>query len=216
MMRNQLPPDHSPDLFKSAWLNRLTRTHIAFPVSIFFCYAAGLLYYTAIYTELSLQTTIILFLLGLLFFTFAEYTIHRWVYHPSENASEGYRNFTYKVHGVHHDYPRDKQRLAMPPWLSLLVATVLLLIFRFVLGVSGFTFAAGFLVGYALYLLVHYTVHAFPPPRNRFRVLWDNHAIHHHVNEDILFGVSSPLWDYVFGTLPAENSKRNVQVRGGD
>lgn len=194
--------EHSPDLFKSPFLNRLTRTHIAIPVTIFFLYAAGLLYYTHTTTELGWGLVVVLFLSGTLLFTFAEYAIHRWVYHPPDNASAGYRNFTYKIHGVHHDHPKDKQRLAMPPILSVVIGTLLLVIFRVIMHQYAFAFTAGFLAGYALYMLIHYVIHMYRAPHNIFKALWVNHAIHHYSEDEILFGVSSPLWDYVFGTLP--------------
>lgn len=206
-------PDQSPDLFKNPFLNKLTRTHIAMPITIFFLYAGGLLFYTVDKIHLPPVTIVGLFFTGLLLFTFAEYAVHRWAYHPPEGASQGFVDFTYKMHGIHHDYPKDKQRLAMPPWLSVLVATTLLFLFKFLLGRYGFSLLAGFLTGYASYLLVHYVVHMFPMPKNRLRALWVNHAIHHYSEDEILFGVSSPLWDYVFGTLPKKDWKEGVTVK---
>jgi sterol desaturase/sphingolipid hydroxylase (fatty acid hydroxylase superfamily) len=64
-----------------------------------------------------------------------------------------------------------------------------------------FSFLPGFLTGYAFYLSIHYMVHAFPPPKNFFKVLWVNHSIHHYKEGEYVFGVSSPLWDYVYGTM---------------
>lgn len=205
--------EQSPDIFEQSWLNKLTRTHIAFPVGIFLIYAIGLLYFASVNTQLSFAALVALFFGGLLFFTFAEYSIHRWIYHPPENASDGFVNFTYKVHGIHHDYPKDKQRLAMPPWLSALVATVLLLLFKLIMGQFSFAFLAGFFAGYALYLMIHYTVHIFPMPKNRFRVLWINHAIHHYSEDEVMFGVSNPLWDYIFGTFPSKEVKKKILVK---
>ena len=65
-----------------------------------------------------------------------------------------------------------------------------------------FAFLPGFLVGYASYLFVHYIVHAYAPPKNFFKALWVNHSIHHYKDNTVVFGVSSPLWDYVFRTMP--------------
>jgi sterol desaturase/sphingolipid hydroxylase (fatty acid hydroxylase superfamily) len=44
-------------------------------------------------------------------------------------------------------------------------------------------------------------VHAYPAPKNFFKVLWINHAVHHYKDGEVVFGVSSPLWDYIFGTM---------------
>ncbi|MFN7119579.1 MAG: sterol desaturase family protein [Saprospiraceae bacterium] len=203
----------SVPLFQNKWLDKLTRSHIAIPVSLFFLYAIGLLYYTKIATELSNTQVIGLFFCGTVFLTFVEYMVHRFAYHPGEHATESRQKFCYTVHGVHHDYPKDKQRLAMPPAASVLVATVLLIIFRVILGNYAFAFLAGFMVGYALYLLVHYSVHIFRMPKNFLKALWINHSIHHYSPEEVMFGVSSPLWDYVFGTLPKKARKKSVEVK---
>jgi sterol desaturase/sphingolipid hydroxylase (fatty acid hydroxylase superfamily) len=64
-----------------------------------------------------------------------------------------------------------------------------------------FAFLPGFLVGYASYLGVHYMVHAYQPPKNFLKTLWINHSIHHYKDGEIVFGVSSPLWDYIYGTM---------------
>jgi len=111
------------------------------------------------------------------------------------------------MHGVHHHHPKDKDRIAMPPLLSITLATVLLIVFRFLLGDYAFSFTAGFLVGYGSYLLVHYLVHIHRPPKNVFRQLWINHSVHHYRDGEIIFGVSSPLWDYIYGTMNRKGEK---------
>ncbi len=201
-------------MFENKFLNRLTQTHIATPIVIFFVYAIGLLWYTAVKTDLTFLTVAFVFLAGTLGFTFMEYVVHRWVYHPPHGASEEYKEMTYNMHGFHHDYPKDKKRLAMPPILAIIIATSLLFLFELVLGQYSFSYLAGFVVGYAMYLVVHYTVHMYPPPKNFLKALWVNHALHHYSEDDILFGVSQPLWDYVFRTMPksANDKKRGVEI----
>ena len=202
----------APPMFENKLLNRLTQTHIATPIVIFFVYAAALLWHTAVATEVSVLAVVGLFFLGTLGFTFTEYVVHRWVYHPPHGASEGYKEMTYNMHGFHHDYPKDKKRLAMPPILAIVISTVLLLLFRAVLGDYGYAYLAGFVVGYAMYLVVHYTVHMYPPPKNFLKALWVNHAVHHYSKDEVLFGVSQPLWDYVFGTMPKSDRDRKRAV----
>lgn len=198
-------------MFKNRLLNRLTQTHIATPIVIFLVYAVGLLIYTELETALTWPVVVGLFFLGILGFTFTEYVVHRWVYHPPHGASEAYKEATYNMHGFHHDYPKDKRRLAMPPILAVVVSTVLLLLFRLVMGDYAFSYLAGFVVGYAMYLVVHYMVHMYPPPKNFLKALWVNHALHHYSEDDVLFGVSQPLWDYVFGTMhKSERDKRQA------
>ncbi|HMQ50389.1 MAG TPA: sterol desaturase family protein [Saprospiraceae bacterium] len=205
--------DVTPQLFKSKLIDKLARTHIAIPVSMFFLYAAGLIYYTKVATDLSNLQVVSLFFAGWLFFTFVEYMVHKYAYHAKLDANEQQKKISYIMHGAHHDYPKDKQRLALPPLLSVVIGTLLLLIFELVLDIYSFSVLAGFMTGYAFYLLVHYAVHIFRPPNNFLKALWSNHAIHHYYSESLMYGVSSPLWDYILGTYPRRNQKRDVEVK---
>lgn len=63
------------------------------------------------------------------------------------------------------------------------------------------------MLGYAIYLFIHYVVHARKPPKNFLKYLWTHHSLHHYVFEDRAFGVSSPLWDIIFKTMPPKIEK---------
>jgi sterol desaturase/sphingolipid hydroxylase (fatty acid hydroxylase superfamily) len=191
-------------LFENPILEKLTRTHIAIPVSIFILYALGLIVWSVRFTLLPTVTSILLFFVGWIVFTWVEYQVHRHIFHLA-TYTEWRKNLQYVMHGVHHEYPKDKDRLAMPPLLSITIATVLLLLLKLILGDYVFAFLPGFLVGYACYLLIHYLVHVYAPPKNQFKILWRNHSIHHYKDGELLFGVSSPLWDYIYGTTPKQS-----------
>jgi len=200
-------PKHkgSPKLFENPILEKLTHTHISFPLIIFGVISVALIYYGLIEKGFEAPIMIGLFATGLFFFTFVEYIMHRYLYHIPA-TSEKKKKISYTMHGVHHDYPKDKSRLAMPPVLSLIIVTVLFIIYRAVLGDYVFGFLAGFLIGYAAYLAVHYSVHAFKVPNNFLKVLWQHHSIHHYRESDRAFGVSSPLWDIIFRTMPRKTT----------
>lgn len=187
-------------LFKNPVLEKLSRTHIAVPLTIFLLYSAGLLYWSITHTSLSAVLTTSLFFVGAIAFTWIEYMTHRYIFHM-KTFNNWREKFQYTVHGVHHEFPKDKTRLAMPPLLSVTISTLLLLIFRLVLGDLVFAFLPGFLVGYAFYLAVHYMVHVYQPPKNFLKILWINHAVHHYKHGEFVFGVSSPVWDYIYGTM---------------
>ncbi|HMJ71591.1 MAG TPA: sterol desaturase family protein [Cyclobacteriaceae bacterium] len=193
-------------LFNNPILERLTRSHISVPVSLFGLYAVALLFWSAANTALSIGLTVGLFFLGWVVYSWIEYLVHRFLFHIP-TTTEARTKFQYTMHGVHHHHPKDKDRIAMPPLLSITVATVLLIVFRFILGDYAFSFTAGFLVGYGSYLLVHYLVHIHQPPKNMFRQLWINHSIHHYRDGEIIFGVSSPMWDYIYGTMERRTQK---------
>jgi sterol desaturase/sphingolipid hydroxylase (fatty acid hydroxylase superfamily) len=201
----------SKQLFKNPVLERLSRTHISVPLTIFFTYASALLYWSITHTSLSTGLTVAMFFTGVVSFTLVEYLTHRYIFHmKTYNAWR--EKFQYTIHGVHHEFPKDKERLAMPPLLSVTIATVLLLLFRLVLGDMTFSFLPGFLVGYAYYLSVHYVVHVYQPPKNFLKLLWVNHAVHHYKHGEYIFGVSSPLWDYVFGTMREKGEANGSQT----
>jgi sterol desaturase/sphingolipid hydroxylase (fatty acid hydroxylase superfamily) len=190
----------SKQLFKNPILEKLSRTHISVPLVIFFSYSGGLLYWSITHTTLSAFATTGLFFVGLITFTWVEYLAHRYVFHMA-TYTKWREKFQYTVHGVHHEFPKDKDRLAMPPLLSITISTILLLLFRLIIGDYVFAFLPGFLTGYAAYLSVHYMVHAYQPPKNFLKFLWINHGTHHYKNGEMVFGVSSPLWDYIYGTM---------------
>jgi 4-hydroxysphinganine ceramide fatty acyl 2-hydroxylase len=188
-------------IFNNPFLEKLTRTHAAVPISLFLLISAGLVWYGLAASLLTGVQVAGLYALGLFVFTFVEYIVHRKLFHivPDTPAKA---TFQYRAHGVHHEFPKDKTRLAMPPVLSLSITAVLFALHYLVMGHYTFGYLPGFLSGYALYLLVHYVVHAYRPPQNLFKTLWVHHGIHHYKNHDVAFGVSSPLWDWVFGTMP--------------
>ncbi len=191
----------SGKLFNNVFLEKLTKTHIAVPISILVLYSGILFYWSIVVTHLPWHIAALLFFAGMLVFTWVEYNAHRYIFHMS-TFTQLRQKIQYTIHGVHHEFPKDKDRLAMPPILSVTISTALLLILKLFMGGFVFAFLPGFLVGYSAYLGVHYMVHAFPPPRNFFKVLWINHSIHHYKEGELVFGVSSPLWDYIYGTMP--------------
>jgi len=200
-LKNKPHAKGTKELFKNPVLEKLTRTHISIPLILFGTIATALIVYGLDKGYINAVNTPVLFLAGLLSFTLVEYIMHRFVFHLAPK-NEKQEKFAYTVHGVHHDYPKDKDRLAMPPLLSILLSTGFFFLFKLLMGNLAFAFLPGFVVGYASYLWVHYMVHAFQPPKNFFKVLWIHHGIHHYKDPENAFGVSSPFWDVIFGTMP--------------
>ena len=116
------------------------------------------------------------------------------------------QRFVYTMHGVHHEFPRDKERLFMPPVPSLIIASILFSTTYFAIGWNALAFFPGFLFGYLMYGSMHYAIHAFAPPKF-LKALWRNHHLHHYKSPDKGFGVSSVLWDVVFRTVPKKEEE---------
>ncbi|MCH7399957.1 sterol desaturase family protein [Belliella sp. DSM 107340] len=199
-------PDNngSAQMFSNPVLEKISRTHISIPIILFVVISVVSFYYAMTTTNIGLVVGLPVLLAGIIVFTFVEYMMHKHFFHMEPDTPVKDK-LQYTVHGVHHDYPKDKDRLAMPPFVSAFYALVFYVVFSFIMGSYALFFLPGFLFGYAAYLGVHYIVHAYQPPKNFFKILWVNHAVHHYKNPDVAFGVSSPLWDYILGTLPKKD-----------
>jgi sterol desaturase/sphingolipid hydroxylase (fatty acid hydroxylase superfamily) len=187
-------------LFKSPVLEMLTKTH---PLVIWGMYIPILSY--MIYLGISkysftLSGTLLLFLAGVVFWSLFEYVAHRYIFHWDPKTEKA-RKFVYILHGNHHHFPRDRQRLFMPPVPSLLISSTLFAIMWLVMGWNVLAFFPGFVFGYLMYGTMHYAIHAWNPPFKWMKPLWRNHHLHHYKNEHNGYGVSSTLWDHIFGTM---------------
>lgn len=157
-----------------------------------------------------LWNVVALYAAGLIFWTLAEYLLHRYVFHYiSENKI--WMKIHYAMHGYHHEYPKDPERLFMPPlpgWVLSYVFALVFFVLFFLVGQSSISlaFTAGFVNGYLMYTLMHYSIHRVKPPKF-MKGVWKHHTLHHYKHHDLAFGVSSPIWDYVFRTLPPENKQ---------
>ena len=194
-------------LFNNRFFESLTRTHFMVPIALYTISAIVIVNYTFYINMAAPWQMFYLIPLGIFSFSLVEYALHRFAFH-FEAKTEKQQQVKYKIHGVHHEYPRDKDRLAMPPVISICIALVFYGIFKLLLGDLVLYFFPGFLLGYCIYLFIHYSVHRFAPPRNFLKILWTHHALHHYKDENSYFGVSLPLWDYVFGTLPESKQQK--------
>ncbi len=187
-------------VFENDFLEKYSKTNAYVVIIAYVVLSAGIFIYYSFRTAVSIPVQFALLFSGLFVFSFTEYMVHRYLFH-SHNASDK-KNMTYRLHHIHHDHPRDKERLALPLPVGLAVAGVVYLLFWLAMGTYTPFFFPGFLTGYALYLFVHYLIHTRRPPKNLFRVLWKNHSIHHYQDDTKAYGVTSPLWDVIFRTTP--------------
>jgi sterol desaturase/sphingolipid hydroxylase (fatty acid hydroxylase superfamily) len=149
----------------------------------------------------------IAFCVGLVAWTLAEYNVHRFVFHLRPRAPWQER-MVYLAHGIHHHQPHCKTRLVLPPAVSVPMAAIFYgffyLVIAVLLGAEPWLLPvfAGFLTGYIVYDLIHYATHHAPVRSRVWKYLKRHHMYHHFKTPNGRFGVSSPLWDYVYGTLP--------------
>jgi len=198
-------------MFESDFLERFSRIHPAtpfvvwVPVTVFFLVRSVLRYQASdVHHAVGPVAMAAMFLLGMLAWTFAEYILHKFVFHWTNETPAGKR-IHFLLHGVHHEYPSDRDRLVMPLLTSVPLAIVFYSLFTFALGRAiGEPFFAGFVVGYLFYDGTHYYVHHFLPTTRWGKFLRRHHMTHHHADHAGGFGVSTPLWDLAFRTMPAK------------
>lgn len=205
---NHMPVDKSKDpvsirLFKSDFLEFFTHispiTVIALwaPVTVFLLYLAA---QTATPGVIAAA-----FFLGLFLWTLGEYTLHRFLFHYEARSERAKRVF-FLFHGVHHAQPQDKTRLVMPLPVSIPLALMFYGLFYLILVVLLKSpqwvnpLTAGFMLGYLIYDLTHYATHHFPMRSGYAKYIKRYHMAHHYKDPNTRYGVSSPLWDWVFRT----------------
>jgi sterol desaturase/sphingolipid hydroxylase (fatty acid hydroxylase superfamily) len=189
-------------MFENDFLEKFSRIHPATPFVVYVPVILAMLYRTH-GREVPLTSAAGLVLGGILSWTLTEYVLHRYVFHWTKDTPRG-RRIHFLLHGVHHDYPNDADRLVMPLLTSGPLAILFYTTFYFVLGGARLAepFYAGFAMGYLCYDGTHYAVHHFKQTSRIGKFLKRHHMLHHHADHAGGFGVSSPIWDYVFGTMP--------------
>ena len=192
--------DETVRMFESDFMEAFSKVHPSVPVIIYLPVIIYFLYLSIADYGITGINIFYLILLGIIVWSFTEYTLHRFIFHYEPHSRLGER-IHFIFHGVHHDYPNDSKRLVMPPSVSLPLAVLFFLLFKAILGAELVApFFVGFLVGYLFYDMTHYAVHHFRI-RNRFWLALKKHHMKHHFQDATKgFGVSSPTWDKIIGT----------------
>ncbi len=191
----------SPPLFKSRFLDFFSRIHPAVPALIFIPVIVGLVA-LGVDRGAGAGETVLLVAAGLFIWTLSEYWLHRKIFHWEPDHPIG-RRMHFIIHGVHHDHPNDRMRLVMPPGASIPLALLFFGAFWLIFGSpTAYPLFAGFLVGYLVYDYMHYYLHHVVPRSSLGKRLREQHMRHHFQDHRFGYGVSSPLWDVVFRTLP--------------
>ena len=131
------------------------------------------------FSPLGMTSAAALFAGGVVTWTLAEYVVHRFVLH----------DFAPREHGVHHAHPDGP---------VLTIFWQIWACFALVYLIAGGAFLAGVLVAYAWYLFVHHCAHHGP---DKLPLPLLKHHQSHHRFATRNYGVSTTLWDHVFGTM---------------
>jgi sterol desaturase/sphingolipid hydroxylase (fatty acid hydroxylase superfamily) len=192
--------DETARMFKSDFMEALSKVHWTVPLYIYVPVVLACLYYAKFQFSLGWGEIVLYLIAGILVWSFSEYTLHRFVFHFHATSDFGKR-MTFIFHGVHHDYPNDSKRLVMPPSASIPLALLFFFLFLWLLGEVYVTpFFAGFIIGYLFYDITHYAIHHFNMKNKFWLAIKNHHMIHHYKYPNLGYGVSQPAWDYVFRT----------------
>ena len=197
MKRNYISnSEESIKLFQNNILNSLSKVHFTVPLYIYIP-AIGFFCYKAFSLGIQVPAFILCFLAGLFIWSITEYFLHRFVFHY-EPSSEFGKKLHFIFHGVHHDYPRDKKRLVMPPSASIPLAALFFFLFSLLMQQKYlFAFFPGFLLGYLIYDMMHYAMHHHNFKNPILKRIKQHHMLHHYQESTKGYGVSSSLWDIV-------------------
>lgn len=136
--------------------------------------------------------------LGVATWSLAEYLMHRFMGHRWR------KNFF----GVEHTRHHAEGNYFAATWKKLIFAGVMLAVMLVGVGLwLGWPIGAGYSLGftgfYLTYELLHRRAHTHPPTGWYSRWLRRHHFWHHFGDPRSNHGVTSPIWDVVFGTRRA-------------
>jgi sterol desaturase/sphingolipid hydroxylase (fatty acid hydroxylase superfamily) len=141
---------------------------------------------------------VVLPLAGFLLWTLLEYVLHSRFFH---DPPRGFRWMSLS-HGSHHEAPDDPNRIVAHLSFSFPLAVLLFAVLSLVLWSPQWAalVEVGLIAGYLSYEVIHYSIHRVPAVRRLLRPLASHHLHHHYADPSRCFGVTSPLWDWVFRT----------------
>ena len=207
-------------MFRSGFLEAFTKVHPVVPGLLFVPVVLWTFWMSV--QSLGPVLTVTALAGGALFWTFTEYVLHRWLFHIEPKGLLSTLTYVY-LHGIHHHYPDDHYRLVMVPIVSVPLAIGFWFLFGAVLPGAWVPGAfAGFAGGYLAYDYGHWATHHIKIPRSAWakpiaaalKEQRKRHLTHHFGDHTKGYGVSTALWDHVFGTVdPALSGNKPAAPR---
>ena len=115
--------DETVRMFNNNFMEALSRVHPSVPLIIYVPVVTYLLYISVVQDSFTISRIFLLLIAGAFAWTFAEYVLHKYVFHFNAKSEFG-KKIHFMFHGVHHDYPSDSRRLVMPPSVSVPLAVL--------------------------------------------------------------------------------------------
>jgi sterol desaturase/sphingolipid hydroxylase (fatty acid hydroxylase superfamily) len=193
---------HAPvRIFRSDFLERLTHTNVT-TIVVFWSSVLGSLFAWGLRLgQFRLWQIVFIVIGGVASWSLFEYGMHRFLFHIDRWIPRAHR-LSFTIHGCHHNDPADASRDIMPligsvPFFSASIGAAVILFGP----AFGLTFEAAFGLAYLAYDVTHYGCHQWQLPGRWAARIKRHHLLHHYVDETRNFGVTSAMWDRVFGTF---------------
>jgi sterol desaturase/sphingolipid hydroxylase (fatty acid hydroxylase superfamily) len=205
----------SVSVFRSGLLERYFATaHPIMPGLWWGPVIAGCFYLSAIDPSFTWPSALAGTVVGVLLWTLLEYLLHRFWFHNAPSHDFDSKLKAFMLHGYHHEFPNDRMRLVAPLVLSAPLGVMIACIELALMGrYFGTLCFGGTLIGYLAYDWVHYYTHHFRPTTRLGKFIRRYHMEHHYKDSNSHFGISSPLWDWVFGTAVSSDTRTEVGLR---
>lgn len=188
------------------WLLRIFASKTPLKTTLFVAPLA-LYFLISIKESLSFSQVMACFVVGILWWSFLEYMIHRFFFHWASYL----KKLTYYIgsfHLYHHRIPKD-QRVYTSGIAPAVFWSVISINFFPIFFTQGETYLISLvtLLSYFTYEFAHYHAHVTEAKSGYLKFIQQNH-LHHHLNPKVNFGQTSPLWDIIFGTYASSDEKK--------
>lgn len=197
--------DHTVKMFPNDTVESLTKCPwympLLFWLPIIALEVAHFVYLVGGMKEVNVLLSFIYAAIGVVCWLLFEYSLHRWIFHWRSSSYVG-NIIHFLIHGHHHITPMDFDRLVFPPVPALIIATPFWYGAPQLLGTSfGYPWLFGFALGYLMYDMTHFWIHHAVPRNSFMKAQKRRHVHHHYFQPTVNFGISNPLFDYVFSTI---------------
>jgi sterol desaturase/sphingolipid hydroxylase (fatty acid hydroxylase superfamily) len=177
--------------------------HRLYPVTVVYCGLATAAVVAGLRADA--PRALVFWLLGVAFWTWVEYVVHRYVLHGVFPDGPGLAGITHRVfdhlHVEHHKRPWDGNHINgtlkdTAPFLAPAALVALLLPHQTLL-----VFLAGLAQAYVVEEWVHHSVHYYHFDNLYFRYIKRHHLYHHsRAGGTVAYGLTSGIWDVAYGT----------------
>jgi sterol desaturase/sphingolipid hydroxylase (fatty acid hydroxylase superfamily) len=205
----KVAPDDPTRIYQNDILERMSRSHPYEPLFAFIPTILGLSIWMIGWSPMAWYVNLSLVSIGLFYWTFMEYMLHRYLFHYEAKSSIG-KHIMKLIHGIHHQFPNDTDRLVIPIGASFLSSLAFTLIYYTFTGGNLWAVLPLFIgtaSGYLNYDWTHYATHHVKPRFSWEKTQRRRHMLHHFKYPDACFGVSTGLWDWVFRTREIDAEK---------